>query len=230
MIDKHENSVLVWDIESNHELSISLDEWENQTESLDPLIITPDEKGSTIITDGLSNREILKLQNINPSQITVSPLNNFLAILNEKRESPMVTSMNIDAVVSIYSSFEEYAVWDRKDSTVTVYDLNTGNRIASVVIDDIRADIDDKQIYICFSPNEKFIGILCDQSTILVHYWYVEDLIDSALMRLNRNFTMKEWRHFMGDEPYRKTSESILEEVTDEFSALEAGFDTYLEE
>jgi hypothetical protein len=50
---------------------------------------------------------------------------------------------------------------------------------------------------------------MADDATVEVSLWKPYDLIHFACQRLTGNFTLQEWKQYLGDEPYRKTCSDL---------------------
>jgi Tol biopolymer transport system component len=88
------------------------------------------------------------------------------------------------------------------DKAVRVWDAATGKELAQV---DYKSLVQEAK----FSPDGRCI-IVCSDHTVSVWAWQVQDLIDQACSRLNRNLTREEWAQYIGDEvPYRATCPNL---------------------
>jgi WD40 repeat protein len=58
---------------------------------------------------------------------------------------------------------------------------------------------------VVFSPDGRYVATLTDGETVQVWHRHAEDLIAAARGRLSRNLTLREWKQYFGEEPYRKT-------------------------
>jgi hypothetical protein len=56
-----------------------------------------------------------------------------------------------------------------------------------------------------FTPDSRDVAIGSEDKTSRVRAWQLEDLITEVCFRLLQNLSCKEWRQYLGDEPYHKT-------------------------
>ena len=57
---------------------------------------------------------------------------------------------------------------------------------------------------VAFSPDGRTLATGSGDKTAWMSFWQPADMIAAACARLSRNLTPKEWKQYLGDEPYRK--------------------------
>jgi WD40 repeat protein len=85
------------------------------------------------------------------------------------------------------------------DGTARVWEARTGREVAR-----IQHEAEVKTL--AFSPDGRHLATGSDAGEVKLSVWRPEDLVAAACRRLTRNLTRKEWRQYLGPEPYRETA------------------------
>jgi WD40 repeat protein len=91
-----------------------------------------------------------------------------------------------------------------KDNTIILWDVATGQRVGEPLTghkDDVYS--------VCFSPDGKLLASGSWDDAIILWDVDLESWKDRARRIANRNLTRAEWKQYLGDEPYRKTSPDL---------------------
>jgi WD40 repeat protein len=88
------------------------------------------------------------------------------------------------------------------DAAARVWDAATGQQISVV-------PHPSEVTAVAFSHDGRYLGTTSRDQVARVWFTSHEDLIEEACKRLPRNLTLDEWRHFIGEEPYRRTCPSL---------------------
>lgn len=100
-----------------------------------------------------------------------------------------------------FSSDGRWLASGSQDTTARVWDIETGGEIARLTHDSaVRA--------VSFCKDGRHLA-MADDATVEVSLWKPDDLIRFACQRLTGNFTVQEWKQYLGDEPYRKTCSDL---------------------
>ncbi len=103
---------------------------------------------------------------------------------------------SVDAIA--FSPNGKYVATASADRTARVWEMSSGRQFACFTHEDsVNA--------IAFSPDGKYIATASKNGIVQVWLWHSENLIVEAQTRLTRNLTQKEWKQYLGEEPYRKT-------------------------
>ena len=108
--------------------------------------------------------------------------------------------LNHDASVNnvVFNPDGKYVATASADNTARLWDTSTGKEI---LVLKHNGPVNN----IVFSPDGKYIATASDDNTAYLWICNTEDLINQASHRLTRNLTPKEWKQYMGNEPYHKT-------------------------
>ena len=88
------------------------------------------------------------------------------------------------------------------DGTARVWESSSGQEIARLIHD---ANV----TAVAFSRDGRMIATASADNTAEIRYVHTQDLITQACLRLTRNLTLREWRRYIGEEPYRRTCEDL---------------------
>jgi WD40 repeat protein len=91
-----------------------------------------------------------------------------------------------------------------KDNTIILWDVATGQRVGEPLTGHT-----DPVSSVCFSPDGKLLASGSWDDTIILWDVDLESWKDRARRIANRNLTRAEWKQYLGDEPYRKTSPDL---------------------
>lgn len=109
----------------------------------------------------------------------------------------------LNAVNSVaFSPDGRYIATGDTNRTMKIWDLVTGRELVS------RTAEEDSVIAVAFTPDQQYL-VSATQNGVRLRLWRPDDLIAEACDRLPRNLTEKEWRQYIGDEPYRKTCQNL---------------------
>lgn len=101
-----------------------------------------------------------------------------------------------------FSSDGKYIATASSDNIVRVWESRTGREVA-------RMPHAGEVFLATFSKDGKRLSTASMDRTLRVWAWQPEDLITRVCDRLTRNLTLKEWRNFFGNTPYKKTCENL---------------------
>jgi hypothetical protein len=79
-----------------------------------------------------------------------------------------------------------------------VFEAASGQQMA-------RLDHDGPVRAIALSADGRRIASASIDHSVRLLDWHPDDLFAAACVRLRRNLTEREWREYLGDEPYRQT-------------------------
>ena len=112
-------------------------------------------------------------------------------------EPILVLNYNASVNNVVFGPDGKYVATASNDNTASLWDASTGKNIT--------LNHDGSVNNIVFSPDGKYIATASDDNTAYLWICNTEDLINQASHRLTRNLTPKEWKQYMGNEPYHKT-------------------------
>ncbi len=111
----------------------------------------------------------------------------------------LISMEHTDTVNAVsFSPDGKYLATACYDHTARVWEIASGHQLAYLTHEDSVNSI-------VFSPTGMTLATASADGTGRIWLWRSDDLITEANKRLTRNLTLEEWRHYIGDEPYRKT-------------------------
>jgi len=131
----------------------------------------------------------------------------------KKVEFPLEHSDGVNAIA--FSPDGKYLATASDDNTVRIREITSGKKVAHLAH---RNDVNA----VAFSQDENYLVTVSDDNIVRVQPWHSQDLVDRACNYLTRNLTEKEWNHYLGDEPYRKTCPNLQSGATHPQSAFRA--------
>jgi WD40 repeat protein len=106
-----------------------------------------------------------------------------------------------DTRLVVFSSDGRLVATASDDKTTSLWKVDSGLQLVRLVHEDSVSDV-------TFSPDGKYLTITSG-NVVGIWLWRPEDLIAEVKSKLPRNLTQEEWKQYIGDEPYRKTSENL---------------------
>ncbi len=87
------------------------------------------------------------------------------------------------------------------DRTTRIWEIVSGQQF-------VRINDENNVQDVAFNPNGRYLAT-ASSNIAEIKLWRPEDLIAAVRPKLTRNLTPKEWKQFLGDEPYSKTFEDL---------------------
>jgi WD40 repeat protein len=118
-------------------------------------------------------------------------------------DAPPVRIRHDSTVRNIAFNKERHRIATATTTSVTVWDLDTGERLANW-------STDGRVTQVCFLADDAAIVTGEDADRAVVQTWQTTDHIDAACARLTRNLTEAEWEAYIPGLPYEKTCPALV--------------------